>query len=348
MIISALPHYKMGGVETYNRKLISILISQGYEVHEFILKPTKEIENHKNVDIKYETKIHVVGGKSYFYPIKAKKIISEKMNDFDLIINCSKLFFKKLLQNNKHILVQHTGYQDYYATKLGQKIKWFFDRKILGLGVKGDAFEISSKSVFYSKFDNYKNLNNGYEIPLTSNLEKGNHENSVVLWAARLHNSQKGIQELIEIDKILSNDKIIVAGSGQDENVVKEHFGKRFLGGKKQNDLFELMKSSKLFILTSRYEGAAFTVTEALCRGLPVVLFDTFDYAKFYAQCDAVKVIKYKDFNTFAEEINRILSLDKKEYLKLSNEAYSFAQKYISDEVFVQKWIDLIKEVSNE
>lgn len=116
-------------------------------------------------------------------------------------------------------------------------------------------------------------------------LEKKYQEifkNPVIINMGRL-NRQKGQRHLIEAFKNIKSEikdiKLVILGKGELEDSLKdlcEKLGLKddvyFLGW--QNNPFKFLSKSKLFILSSLWEGLPYVLLEAMACRLPIVSFD--------------------------------------------------------------------------
>ena len=107
-------------------------------------------------------------------------------------------------------------------------------------------------------------------------------QNPVIINMGRL-NKQKGQQYLIEafceIKNKIKDAKLVILGKGELEDSLKylsEKMGFKddihFLGW--QENPFKFLASSKIFILSSLWEGLPYVLLEAMACGLPIVSFD--------------------------------------------------------------------------
>jgi glycosyltransferase involved in cell wall biosynthesis len=124
-------------------------------------------------------------------------------------------------------------------------------------------------------------------------------------WVGRVH-KQKGIEDLITtlafLSKEIKNFKAImigdlqkmlapqIAAAGLSENV-------EFSGYVSENEKFRLLKSSRLFLMPSRYESWGIVIGEALATGLPVVAYELDAYRPVFG--DLLRYVPAFDVNAF-------------------------------------------------
>jgi glycosyltransferase involved in cell wall biosynthesis len=118
-------------------------------------------------------------------------------------------------------------------------------------------------------------------VPLVD-LKKKYGFSKVVLVASRFSKEKNlplAVESFARVAKILPDVCMVMAGSGVEEENVRNlvrrlDLSKRvFLEGW-SNDVYSLLKTSDVFLLTSEYEGYGMTIVEALAAGLPVVSTD--------------------------------------------------------------------------
>ncbi len=142
-----------------------------------------------------------------------------------------------------------------------------------------------------------------------------------------------GVAKNNKIELILKN---LVKAYGLDNNVI-------FLGYKPNPHKY--VKKSKLFVLTSKYEGLARAIIESLAVGTPVVAFNSeeADQTEIFGGNSEV-IVPYPDTNMLADRIVEILT-NKEKYLNLKKQTYKIAKRF-STENSVQAYIKLIDEFS--
>jgi len=136
------------------------------------------------------------------------------------------------------------------------------------------------------------------------------------VFCSRLH-PQKGVEGLIEIwaevVKSSPDAKLSIIGNGDDEYEQYLH-GKaqaldidgsiEWLGYVNNEAKYEIYRSAKLFIHSTVFDNNGMVAAEALCSGLPVVMYDLPALRKVYTE-GCVK-IPYGDQKKFADEIVKL------------------------------------------
>ena len=115
-------------------------------------------------------------------------------------------------------------------------------------------------------------------------LENKKQKNKRLIIIARLENKQKRLDLAIRAMKKLSDFTLEIYGAGSDEEMFRELIKQEklednvFLMGA-TNKVKEKLDECSIFIMTSEFEGYGITNIEAMRRGLPIVLRNTFDAA---------------------------------------------------------------------
>jgi len=138
------------------------------------------------------------------------------------------------------------------------------------------------------------------------------------VFVGRVH-PQKGIKDLIAIwEKVVSNKqdaKLALIGGGDDREIerIKKDIESKgladnidFLGFRFGKEKIELLKSSNLFIMPSRYESWGMVAVEAMAASLPVVAYDLPIFRYIFPQ--GLKSIKIGDIDAFSEAVLQLLA----------------------------------------
>lgn len=96
-------------------------------------------------------------------------------------------------------------------------------------------------------------------------------KDSYIVFVGRL-SKEKGIENIAETAKLLPEYKFVVAGSGPDEDILKNIPNVKLAGFLTGDKLTELMGNAKVLLLPSVcYENCPLSILEAHCMGVPVV-----------------------------------------------------------------------------
>ena len=157
----------------------------------------------------------------------------------------------------------------------------------------------------------------------------------------RISDKQKNIKYL---NKIPRNIQIDVFGIGPDEKLLKsKNIHKR--GFVSDNQKINIFKNNKVMIMTSRYEGSPISLIEALSFGIPLILLDTFPFARYIANNKGCVLLKKKTKpKKFEKYIEKILNLDEKEYQNMQLSCFQFYEQNLSNKIAEKEWKKIIEK----
>ena len=180
----------------------------------------------------------------------------------------------------------------------------------------------------------------------TCNIEiiRGKKEkNKKLIMIARIDNHQKRFDLAIRAMKKLSEFTLEIYGDGPDiekcENIIKNESIKNvFLRGG-TNKVQEKLDESGIFIMTSDFEGYGITNIEAMRRGLPLIVRNTYEAAQDIVIDNGVLLEKEWDEDKFIEAVREVY--DNYEYY--SENSKKLGERH-SPEVIKKEWDKLLKE----
>lgn len=380
LIITFGPHHGVGGIETYNRFLIKLLIKKGFWVEEFVIDTNNTSELNKiefdktkfsqNFIKSFDKKIRKDG--TFLWILKiwrsfkySSKKLAEKINkeNYNLIID-SRFWHHKLnaksqyIFQDNYIFIQHWGvsFYDHFNSPIGTR--WIF-KTFYFLNKRKITLIYNARNVALFDKNNYLTLNEKkikkdskyYFLPISRyksseiKLQEMNWNERKIdfLYVGRLVQDQKNINFFLKGSEYLDT-KISVVGHGPLEEKIKTFKNIDFLGAKKSDDLIDIYKNSKYIILTSFFEGFPVVLVEAISHGVIPIILDTYPSAKFLSTHGYLldKNINVKDW---ASKLNQIIKEDNSD---LSKKNISFAKKYLSLENFEKNWSDIIDKISKK
>jgi glycosyltransferase involved in cell wall biosynthesis len=197
---------------------------------------------------------------------------------------------------------------------------------LVKLGFLEEKIFVSSCGINIDYFDNLSKLDYGYDTVCISRL-----------------NPTKGIFDLIEIWKRVceqrNSSRLAIIGDGRKEIYAKmKHLIKKYdlqnnvdiLGYLPNDNAYQVVKSSKLFVFPSHEEGWGISIAEAMACKIPVVCWDLELYDTIFA--DRVDKIEKYNYDAFAEKV--LLYLYSDLLCKAQGEEnYRFIKKYSWDKV---------------
>ncbi|MEM3622985.1 MAG: glycosyltransferase [Candidatus Bathyarchaeia archaeon] len=155
---------------------------------------------------------------------------------------------------------------------------------------------------------------------------------------------EKGVFDLLNVWKKVVEEKneakLLIVGTGLELAIVKEKIGtlglenKVFLRGHcSDRELYSLLKSSKVFIFPSLFEGWGIAVAEALACGLPVVAYDIPALKENFGDCRSVFLVPVKKFEEMVTMVLKILDMSEKDLCKLGSFSEKYSRRFVWEEV---------------
>ena len=174
-----------------------------------------------------------------------------------------------------------------------------------------------------------------------------------ILFVGRL-TKQKGVEILLKAIKILKNEysrnlKIAIVGEGslkENLNNLAVEFGVNgeveFLGIRK--DIDDLMVSSKIFVLPSRWEGFGIVIIEAMSNMLPVIAANVGGIPELIENGKEGILVPPENSKALAQAINDLLENEELQK-KLRQAAYKKVREKYSIDVFSIHMLDFYKSL---
>lgn len=334
----------LGGVETFERNLNKIfkkeivfyVFSNNIKKY-FNINGVIEFDFNKNIKMKIIEKII---GKNRYLLYKAKR------NKYDVLIYNSPNDLKKFYKlGAKNILVQHGSWKYYYQGTYKKNPKL-----VTVLKENLDCY------VFLSKYDQEKFVK-GLELDINRTavirhsceielLENSKKKNKKLIMITRLDNNQKRIDLAINVMKKLSNYTLEIYGDGPDkeylENLIYKNSLKNvFLCGG-TNQVKEKLDESAIFIMTSDTEGYPISLIEAMRRGLPIILRNTFEAAQDIIKDNGILLEQEWNEEEFVRAVEKIY----KNYEFYSKNSIEMGKRHNFD-VIENQWKKLIDGLKN-
>ena len=178
-------------------------------------------------------------------------------------------------------------------------------------------------------------------------LENEKQKNKKLIIVARLDNNQKRLDLAIKAMKKLSDFTLEIYGAGPDEEILRELIKQEnlennvFLMGA-TNKVKEKLDECGIFIMTSDHEGYLITSIEAMRRGLPIILRNTFESAQDIIKNNGILLDKEWNEDKFAETVRKIYD----NYEFYSKNAVEIGKRH-DFEIIKSQWEELIIELSN-
>lgn len=335
-------------------------------VHSFITNLAKELKKH------YNCKVILIGLKEFGYikdnyyfdkenifdvkltAEKEKKLTKAILNTTNgYIIACQFSSFMKFqsdLKNKNTILMFHGDTKDivnkniytWHLNSLNQK-KIYNYKKLLLL-TKGNATKLKKKlSVDISKKVSY--IPNSLNFSDSKSLFKKTGEFAYI---SRLSND-KNIWDLIKIfssTKINPKYKVHVYGDGPlnkkfQDKIKKEKLTKKIILHGYCSNKEEMFNNKEGLIMTSLTEGFPIIILEAYKYNIPVYSYNSFTAAEDIIHSKVGKLIETGNIEQYVKKLNEGFKI-------LNNKAFEEKRNTFSNEIILNKWINLFDSLENE
>ena len=192
-------------------------------------------------------------------------------------------------------------------------------------------------------------------LPLSNKLNKqfGLVGQKVILFVGRL-SKEKGLSYLLDIWKIIEckydDWKLIIVGDGEsrkfvEKQVIKLKLKRCFLEGFQSPEVY--YNKSKIFCVTSLFEGFGLVLVEAMKFGVVPVAFNSYPNA-----CDIIDnsingfLVSPFDIDAYAKRLSELIE-DEDKLNKMSTKAVLKSESFDMNMIGI-KWVQLINEISLE
>lgn len=332
----------LGGIEIFERNLykifkedIKFLVWNSGKDKIFECQNIENIQDPKEIVDKIKLKIF---GKTRCTVSKIKEenpdvVIINKPKDIRMIkgLKCKK------------ILVQHGSLEAYNKSvfknkKIVDLIKKYIDYYVC---LSDKSSEVFSEGLRMPK-EKIITIRHSCEVPL---LKEKKEKNRKLIIIARLENNQKRIDLAIKAMKRLQNYTLEIYGDGPHEDMLKklteeEKVQDRVFFRGRTTQIKEKLDEAGIFIMTSDSEGYPLTIIEAMMRGLPVVLRNTFEAAEDIVQENGVLLPKEWHENEFVKAVENVYE----NYEKFSKKSLELAKRHSFD-IIEEKWKKLLYNI---
>lgn len=295
-------------------------------------------------------------------------------NSFNIFVQVRALY--KLLKNEKYDIVISFGEHEIYPVFLTRmivpfkllvservdpfSIRRFSDviRRYIFRFSDGIIFQTQKAMEYFPK--GIQKISTVIPNPVIGNnnikWEIKNTRNNIIT-VARIDMKQKRFDVLINaFEKVLQkhpNYKLTIVGSGNDENKVKKLIENKRLSSQVEllgycNNAIDLLLKSKLFVLSSDFEGIPNALIEAIQIGMPVVSTDCSPGgAKLLLDSGKYGILtKCADANLLAEAICEVISSD--ENIQYYSNKTKGALDRFDESIISQMWIKYIQNKINK
>ena len=248
--------------------------------------------------------------------------------------------------NFKKVLVQHIDLESY-------KNNLFKSSKLIELIQKELDYYVflsdKSKEIFldFLKLDKNKGITirHSCEMELLDQVKTKNRKLVII---SRLDNKQKRIDLAIRAMKKLPEFTLDIYGDGADKKILKkivieEGLEERVFFRERTNQVKEKLDEAGIFIMTSDYEGYGITNIEAMMRGLPIILRNTFESAPDIVKDNGILLDKEWDEDKFVEAVYKVYE----NYDYYSKNAIEMGKRH-TFEIIKNEWWEFINRIRAE
>lgn len=281
---------KMGGVERIVSTLSNSFADRNHDVTVISFYKSSDkpfFSYNKNVKREYLVEnakdCKIKNKLNYFRLIKKWKIISKNIKNDDTIIFGRVSVAAKILpiiKNNPNIIVRDAIniYNHSRFVKIVMKV--FFPKKVSTFIVSSDESLKIYDNFFKGNFKRIKKIYNPLSIDV-SKIKKYSYENKVIISTGRF-DKQKGFENLIyafeNVSKKFPDWKLKIVGDGKlRENylrIIEDHKINNIEIAPSSTKIEDELNNASIYVMTSRYEGYANALVEAVAFGLPSISYD--------------------------------------------------------------------------
>lgn len=337
-----------GGVSTFNRNILNIFKNYDLTVLSYATMKEKiyKVDCNKIIEIYNFNKI-IKSFDARILKYKLQKFIVRKnikkiKPDVCIINSLEDIEILRDLKT-KVILIQHTDFKIYFQKYFYKKNSALIDE----ISKKLDCFiclSEESKMKFVQELklpkEKIKVIKHMAEIELLE-LKKQKNKNLIML--TRL-SSEKQIDLVIKAMEKLPEYNLNIYGDGDEKEKLKKLIREKKLNNVRvcgiTNQVKKVLDNSGIFVMSSSFEGYPISSIEAMRRGLPIVLRNTFDSAKDIVKENGILLQKEWDEVEFIKAIKKIY--DNYEYY--SENSKKLGIRYDSQKI-KQEWIELLEEL---
>lgn len=331
----------LGGVETFQRNLLDIFKENDFKVFCYKTKREKIFKNLNNI-IEIDNTNNIIE-KILLKILGRKRLLKIKLKlwkpDIIIINTANDLKFLKNFKS-KIILVQHGSFEYY--------MNGTFDKeKVLNLIRKRVDKLIALSKYDRKKFNDFLKLDeqkievirHTTTTPLLKNLKQKDKKLIVV---SRL-DKNKRIDFIIKAMSKLNDFSLEIYGEGEEkknlEMLVKElNLNNVWLKGS-TDKIVEVLDNNSLFVMASDFEGYPISCIEAMCRGLPLIIRNTFLSAQDIIKGNGALISSKWDEKEYLKAVRDVYE----HYEEFSNNSLEMAKRY-NIEVIREKWEKIIYE----
>ncbi len=250
----------------------------------------------------------------------------------------TKIYVKELIRSVNHLI--HNPYKERF-----ERMYQVSDTFVL----LSESFIPVFKKLHKTNDDEGKLVAISNPCTFNTSVENTDGKENIVLVVSRMAEQQKRISNVLKIWKDINNDsnwKLVLVGDGPDMNLYKSIEKKiglsnvEFVGH--SNQVEQYYKKSKIFLMTSIWEGLPMTILEAQHYGCVPVAFDTYAAVR-----DAITdnkngfVVEKHNIRAFRNKVECLMQ-DEVLLKKMSLNAIKTSSDQFNVHKIIQRWMNLI------
>lgn len=336
----------LGGIQTFGRALKNMFKEQLY----FVSYVVNEKSKVHNIDNCFEL------GKSFVCFKILNKLSFGKFGNISLKKFLMKQSFQVCLLNSpqdlkvlknvkcKKILIQHTQLDRYFESKL----YYSKDKKLLEDSKNEVDFFIATSEKDKEKWieeyefpkEKIKVIRHSCNIDIVLKKKK---KNKSLIMVSRLDNRIKRFDLVIDAMSRLPEYTLKIYGDGPDkdfiQNLIRDKKLKNVILLGATDNIEVVLDNSDIFVMTSDVEGYPISTIEAMRRGLPIIIRNTFEGATDIIQNNGVLLDKEWNVEKFCEGIYQIY----KNYEYYSENSIRLGKRHDLN-VIKEEWKELMEK----
>ncbi|MCT6516276.1 glycosyltransferase [Proteus vulgaris] len=324
----------MGGTSTFNKNL-SIIFDQNISFITYYKSIHNPAKNELNLKIKKNIFYKLINFISS-YNLSSFLIKNKIPKETDVLIINSPSFLRSRLPGKKKYLVLHQDIDIMMNNRSNFAGSRTYFEKVLNsidsfiVPTEEDKIKLINKyNVDSRKLSVIPHLS---KLPILNSCTPKISTKKLIM-VCRLYNKQKRIDLVLNAMSYLKDWQLTIVGDGPDFQYLKNIKEKNnldnvnFYGS--SNNISELLDQHSIHIMSSDYEGFGLTNIEAISRGLPIIIRDTFPAAKTIINNSGILLNKIWDKDEFIEALEKIYN----NYNYYSQNALVNAHKYSLEQV---------------
>lgn len=341
-----------GGVETLIRSLQRVGLNKGLNVIELYNYRGDDVfpDNLKSVsylEVPWYGRLGRLGSllRTLVFLISLHRITNA--GDFVFIFNPKVFLFMPVsfLRKRKVVLVQTNKLEVTYRSRLLKKLIGLKVRYLYRYCVYTELDKKYLNEFLFKNIDvKVSVIPRGCKIKASNKVKTNNKK---VITIARIEEKQKNFNAMFEIFRFLPEFSLDIYGAGSKDEVdlLKEKCGTaanvNYRGP--TTDVEVTLSDYSLFVMTSHYEGFGQTLIEARSQGLPIVMFDTFDAARWIVRNGFNGyLVGGEHCERFASRVKQLLG-DDELFREMSANSLTLAKE--TDNEYVESlWTKLLEE----